>query len=110
MSRSGTGTMRASVAAIFALNGFLAAMWVAHIPVIAEATGVGHDELGGLLLLLGGSAFVGMQICGPLIDRWGSRPLTIAAAVLLSGVIITPVLATSALTLAGALALSLIHI
>ena len=104
MSHTGTGTMRASVAAIFGLNGFLAAMWVAHIPVIAEATGVGHDELGGLLLLLGGSAFVGMQICGPLIDRWGSRPLTIAAAVLLSGVIITPVLATSALTLAGALA------
>ena len=82
MSHTGTGTMRASVAAIFGLNGFLAAMWVAHIPVIAEATGVGHDELGGLLLLLGGSAFVGMQICGPLIDRWGSRPLTIAAAVL----------------------------
>ena len=51
---------RRAVAAIFALNGFLAAMWVAHIPVISDRTGVGHDELGGLLLLLGAAAFVGM--------------------------------------------------
>nr|WP_174324755.1 MFS transporter [Gordonia amicalis] len=79
-------------------------MWVAHIPVISDRTGVGHDELGGLLLLLGGSAFVGMQVCGPLIDRWGSRPLTVAAAVVLAAVIVTPVLAVDTLTLGAALA------
>ncbi len=95
---------RRAVAAIFALNGFLAAMWVAHIPVISDRTGVGHDELGGLLLLLGAAAFVGMQLCGPLIDRWGSRPLTIAAACLLSAVIVTPVLAVDTVTLGAALA------
>ncbi|GAC54812.1 MFS transporter [Gordonia amicalis] len=95
---------RRAVASIFALNGFLAAMWVAHIPVISDRTGVGHDELGGLLLLLGGSAFVGMQVCGPLIDRWGSRPLTVAAAVVLAAVIVTPVLAVDTLTLGAALA------
>ncbi|WP_439032525.1 MFS transporter [Gordonia terrae] len=85
------------------MNGFLAAMWVAHIPVIRARTDVGHDELGGLLLLLGGSAFVGMQVCGRLIDRWGSRPVTIGAAVLLAAVILAPVLAVDGLTLAGAL-------
>ncbi len=95
---------RAAVTLVFALNGFLAAMWVAHIPVITERTGVSHDQLGGLLLLLGGSAFVGMQVCGPLIDRWGSRPTTILAALALSGVILTPVSATNAVTLAAALA------
>lgn len=95
---------RRAVASIFALNGFLAAMWVAHIPVISDRTGVGHDELGGLLLLLGGSAFVGMQVCGPLIDRWGSRPLTVAAAVVLAAVIVTPVLAVDTVTLGAALA------
>lgn len=94
---------RRAVAAIFALNGFLAAMWVAHIPVISDRTGVGHDELGGLLLLLGAAAFIGMQLCGPLIDRWGSRPLTIAAACLLSAVIVTPVLADDTVTLGAAL-------
>ncbi|MDS1116226.1 MFS transporter [Gordonia westfalica] len=101
---TGPRRSRRAVATIFALNGFLAAMWVAHIPVISERTDVGHDELGGLLLLLGGSAFVGMQVCGPLIDRWGSRPLTIVAASLLSAVIITPVLAVDTLTLGAALA------
>ncbi|NKY65598.1 MFS transporter [Gordonia rubripertincta] len=95
---------RRAVATVFALNGFLAAMWVAHIPVISDRADVGHDELGGLLLLLGGSAFVGMQVCGPLIDRWGSRPLTIGAALLLSGVIVMPVLAVDTLTLGAALA------
>ncbi|MCH5645454.1 MFS transporter [Gordonia sp. ABSL49_1] len=78
-------------------------MWVAHIPVISAQTGVGHDQLGGLLLLLGASAFVGMQVCGPLIDRFGSKPLTIAAALLLSAVIVAPVLSHSAAQLAAAL-------
>ena len=85
---------RVSVATVFALNGFLAAMWVAHIPVVTERTGISHDALGGMLLLLGGSAFVGMQLCGPIIDRWGSRPTTVVAAVLLSLVILAPVSAT----------------
>lgn len=94
---------RVSVATVFALNGFLAAMWVAHIPVVTERTGISHDALGGMLLLLGGSAFVGMQLCGPIIDRWGSRPTTVVAAVLLSLVILAPVSATGAGTLAIAL-------
>ncbi|MGC4964163.1 MFS transporter [Gordonia sp. DT218] len=79
-------------------------MWVAHIPVITERTGVSHDQLGGLLLLLGASAFVGMQVCGPLIDRWGSRPSTVVAAVVLSLVILAPVSAVNGATLAAALA------
>ncbi|MEO9329937.1 MFS transporter [Gordonia aurantiaca] len=95
---------RRAVAAVFALNGFLAAMWVAHIPVISERTDVAHDELGGLLLILGGSAFFGMQLCGPLIDRFGSRPLTVAAATVLAAIILTPVLAVDIRTLGAALA------
>ena len=95
---------RVAVVAVFALNGFLAAMWVAHIPVIVTRTEVSADQLGALLLLLGGSAFVGMQLCGPLIDRWGSRPTTVIAAGLLSVVIVGPVLAADLWSLALALA------
>ncbi|WP_419224009.1 MFS transporter [Gordonia sp. CPCC 206044] len=79
-------------------------MWVAHIPVIAERTGITHDLLGGLLLLLGGAAFVGMQVCGPIIDRWGPRPTTVAAAAALSLLILAPITATGAGSLAAALA------
>ncbi|GAB19490.1 putative major facilitator superfamily transporter, partial [Gordonia effusa NBRC 100432] len=99
-----TRRARIAVTVVFALNGFLAAMWVAHIPVITARTGVTHETLGGLLLLLGGSAFVGMQLCGPLIDRFGSRPLTIIAVSVLSVAVFGPVLATGTLSLALAMA------
>lgn len=93
-----------AVFAVFALNGFLAAMWVAHIPVISARTGVDHDQLGGLLLLLGGSAFVAMQVCGPLIDRWGSRPSTVLAGIGLCAAILIPAAAQSVPVLAIGLA------
>ncbi|WP_188491814.1 MFS transporter [Williamsia phyllosphaerae] len=96
---------RISASAVFGINGLLASMWVSHIPVISDRTGVDHTTLGGLLLILGGSAFVGMQLCGPLIDRWGSRGLTIAGALLLAVGTLGPVFADTALQLALALAL-----
>lgn len=78
-------------------------MWVAHIPAISDRTGVSHEQLGGLLLLLGGAAFVGMQVCGPLLDRWGSRPTTVVAAVALGPAIVAPALASSPVQLGAAL-------
>ncbi|MFT4087044.1 MAG: MFS transporter [Gordonia sp. (in: high G+C Gram-positive bacteria)] len=96
-------TARVAVAGVFALNGFLAAMWVAHIPVIVAGAGVEHAELGGLLLLLGLSAFVGMQVCGRLIDRLGSRPVTIGAAAALSLAVCAPPASHCGWTLALAL-------
>lgn len=108
--RSGTAAgasltrSRVSVAVVFCLNGFLAALWVAHIPVITERTGTSHELLGAMLLLIGGSGFVAMQICGPIIDRIGSKAPTIAAVLLLSVAMLGPVLATDPTTLAIALA------
>ena len=95
---------RLSVATIFALNGFLASLWIAHIPVITDRTGTSHEVLGGLLLLIGGSACVAMQLSGPLIDRIGSRPTTIGAASMLCVVMLGPINATSPTTLAMSLA------
>lgn len=100
---AGLRRARLAVTVVFALNGFLAAMWVAHIPIITARTGVDHDALGGLLLVLGGSAFVGMQVCGPLIDRFGSRPLTIAAVATLALAVVAPAVAVGPLSLAGSL-------
>ncbi|MFT4125924.1 MAG: MFS transporter [Gordonia sp. (in: high G+C Gram-positive bacteria)] len=95
---------RVGVATIFCLNGFLAALWVAHIPVITARTGTGPDLLGGLLLLVGGAAFAGMQVCGHLIDRLGSRPVTTVAALALCPAVLGPVVATNPATLAVAVA------
>lgn len=96
---------RRAVSTVFFVNGLLAAMWVAHIPVISDATGVDHGTLGVLLLLLGGCAFLGMQVCGPIIDRRGSRGVILVAATTLAVAALLPVLATTAWQLGLALAL-----
>ena len=95
---------RRATTAIFVLNGFVFGMWVVNIPEILDRTDASKAELGTLLLLLGGAAFVGMQIAGRLIDRHGSRPVTVVSALLLSAALLGPAFATDVWTLAAALA------
>ncbi|MFE2638664.1 MFS transporter [Streptomyces scopuliridis] len=87
----------------FTLNGFVMGMWVVHIPTVEHRAGISHAVLGWLLLLLGGGAFAGMQLAGPLTDRLGARKVVPASAVLCSAALILPGLATEAWTLAVAL-------
>ncbi|MFC7449594.1 MFS transporter [Rhodococcus daqingensis] len=94
---------RAAIFGIFAVNGFLLAAWVVHIPAISERTGISHATLGWLLLLLAGGALIGMQVAGPLADRYGSRLMVIAAGVFISFGVIGPALATDALWLGATL-------
>lgn len=81
---------RIAVFGIFALNGFLFAMWVVHIPSITERTGTSKSTLGGLLLVLAAGALAGMRLSGPLADRFGSRTLTGASALALSAAVLGP--------------------
>jgi MFS family permease len=78
-------------------------MWVVHIPNVEHATGISHSTLGLLLLVLGGAAFIGMQVAGPLADRVGQRRLVPAAGVLLGISLFGPGLANSWWTLGLAL-------
>jgi MFS family permease len=87
----------------FGLNGFAVGMWVVHIPNVEHATGISHSTLGLLLLVLGGAAFIGMQVAGPLADRLGQRRLVPAAGVLIGISLFAPGLATNWWTLALAL-------
>ncbi len=94
---------RAAIFAIFGINGFLLGMWVVHIPAIEDRTGISHSTLGSLLLLLAIGAIFGMQLTGPLADRFGSRRTVIAAGLTLSVATIGPGLATEAWQLGLAL-------
>nr|WP_245819975.1 MFS transporter [Rhodococcus yunnanensis] len=87
---------RAAIFGIFAVNGFLLAIWVVHIPSVEQRVGISHAMLGSLLLVLATGAIVGMQTAGPLSDRYGSNRLVIVAAVLLSFAVMGPALSTSA--------------
>ncbi|MEV4267288.1 MFS transporter [Kribbella sp. NPDC049584] len=83
----------------FGLNGFAVGMWVVHIPSIEQRTGITHSTLGLLLLVLGGAAFTGMQVAGPLVDKLGQRRLVPAAGILLGVALAGPGLATNWWTL-----------
>nr|WP_155384569.1 MFS transporter [Catellatospora paridis] len=94
---------RMTTFAYFALNGVVLGLWVVHIPAIEHRAGISHATLGWLLLLLGGGAFAGMQVAGPLTDRFGARRVVPLSGALLSASLILPSLATNAWTLAAAL-------
>lgn len=96
---------RRATFAFFLLNGFLMGMWIVHIPVVEQRTGIGHAELGRLLLLLGAGAFLGMRVAGPLTDRLGARRVLPASAALCGAAVVLPGLAGGAPALAAALLL-----
>jgi MFS family permease len=101
-----TRTLRAArvaTFAYFALNGFVLGIWVVHIPAVEHRAGISHAVLGWLLLLLGAGAFIGMQLVGPLADRFGARRVVPLSAAVCSGALILPALATNAWTLGAAL-------
>lgn len=84
---------RVAVFTVFGVNGFLLAMWVVHIPVIAQRVGIGHATLGSLLLMLAVGALCGMQVTGRLADRFGSHRTTVTSALLLAVATVGPGLA-----------------
>jgi len=96
---------RMSTAAYFALNGFVLGIWIVHIPAVEQRVGIGHALLGWLLLLFGAGAFVGMQLVGPLVDRFGARRVVPLSAALYSATLGPPALAVDAWTLGMALLL-----
>ncbi|MFI0898620.1 MFS transporter [Streptomyces sp. NPDC020983] len=89
----------------FVLNGTLMGVWVVHIPAVEDRVGISHATLGGLLVLLGLGAFLGMRVAGPLADRLGTRLVVPASGVLCAAALALPGLSRSPWTLAGALLL-----
>lgn len=87
----------------FSLCGTLMGTWVVNIPAIEERVGISHATLGGLLVLLGLGAFVGMQVAGRLTDSLGARVVVPATGVLCSAALVLPGLPREPWTLAGAL-------
>ncbi|WP_328663793.1 MFS transporter [Streptomyces sp. NBC_00328] len=94
---------RAATYVYFVLCGTLMGAWVVHIPAAEERVGISHATLGGLLVLLGLGAFTGMQVAGPLTDRFGARVVVPTGGVLCGAALVLPGLAHDPWTLAGAL-------
>lgn len=94
---------RIGVFGIFFALGVGTAAWLVSIPAVQARTGISHGTLGGLLLVLGLGAVIGMQIAGYAITRWGSRVVTGVSVGLTVLAVNLPVHAPSAITLGAAL-------
>ncbi|MFF5141849.1 MFS transporter [Streptomyces sp. NPDC013157] len=66
------------------MDGFIFAGWVVRIPAIKEQTGASASALGLALLGVSAGAVITMTFTGRLCRRYGSHPVTVACAVLLS--------------------------
>ncbi|MFI6937841.1 MFS transporter [Streptomyces sp. NPDC050418] len=97
--------LRIVLTVFFALDGFIFAGWVVRIPAIKEQTGASSSALGLALLGVSAGAVVTMMLTGRLCRRYGSHPVTVVCAVLLSLSVALPPLTHSAAALAAVLVL-----
>ncbi|MEU5366215.1 MFS transporter [Streptomyces sp. NPDC005925] len=97
--------LRAVLTTFFALDGFIFAGWVVRIPAVKEQTHASATELGLALLGVSAGAVITMTLTGRLCRHYGSHPVTVVCAVLLSLSVALPPLTHSASTLGAVLLL-----
>jgi MFS family permease len=95
--------LRAAVAVLFALDGFVFGSWAARVPDVSAATGAGHTALGVALLCLSLGALACMHLTGKLCARLGTGRTAALAGVLASVSAVLPGFATGVPGLCAAL-------
>jgi MFS family permease len=106
MTHRESGRLRAArtaLCAVFAVHGFIYASWAVRVPAIKQQVGASSGALGLALLGLSAGAVATMMLAGALGRRFGAARLTVASCVLLSGTLLLPPQAHSAVTLGLAL-------
>ncbi|MGW0629033.1 MFS transporter [Streptomyces sp. NPDC002758] len=103
MPDSALTRLRIAITAFFALDGFVFAGWVVRIPAIKEQTHASAGALGLALLGVSAGAVVTMTLTGRLCRRYGSHPVTVMCAVLLSLSVALPPLTHSVAALGAVL-------
>jgi MFS family permease len=83
----------AATALVFFVHGAAIATWVPRIPAIKERLGLTEGSLGVALLGIAVGALVTMQLVGPLLARYGSRPVARVAAFANAALLLAPALA-----------------
>ncbi|KAB1988967.1 MFS transporter [Streptomyces triticiradicis] len=87
--------LRIAITAFFALDGFVFAGWVVRIPAVKHQTGASAGALGLALLGVSAGAVITMMLTGRLCRRFGSHPVSVACAALLSLSVVLPPLTHS---------------
>jgi MFS family permease len=102
-SRRSLRLARASVAAIFFINGAATANWLVRIPAVKAKLGLSEAALGIALLGVATGALLAMPRAGHLVARYGSRPVTRVGAVFFGATFLFPPLAPNPFVLVLAL-------
>ncbi|MEV1067201.1 MFS transporter [Streptomyces sp. NPDC050263] len=97
--------LRIALTTFFALDGFIFAGWVVRIPAVKHQTGASPSTLGLALLGVSAGAVITMMFTGRLCHRYGSPPVTVVCAVLLSLTVTLPPLTHSVAALGAVLLL-----
>ncbi|GGX71597.1 MFS transporter [Streptomyces anandii] len=95
--------LRVALTTFFALDGFVFAGWVVRIPAIKHQTHASAGALGMALLGVSAGAVITMTLTGRLCRRYGSHPVTVVCAVLLSLSVALPPLTHSVWALGAVL-------
>jgi MFS family permease len=93
---------RIAVTVVFALNGFLFASIFSRLPAIKERGGLSAGALGLALFCAMIGLLASQVFTGPLVSRFGSRPLVLLGGVGYAVALIPVALSTSFATLAAA--------
>lgn len=96
---------RRAVGVVFFVNGAVLASWVPYVPEVKALHGLSDGELGGVLLALAMGAILAMPTAGRLIGRFGSRRMTMLAALLFPLLLPLPLVSSNVAFLTAALAL-----
>jgi MFS family permease len=81
---------RNAVAAVFALNGFAFASWVARIPEVRAALDLTPGQLGLLLLAIAAGSVIALPTAGAWVHRLGAARVVGVASVLVgAGLVVT---------------------
>ncbi|HEV8373374.1 MAG TPA: hypothetical protein VGR68_09230, partial [Actinomycetota bacterium] len=81
---------RVAVSVAFLVNGAAIANWVPRVPAVKRALGTSDGPLGLALLGLGVGAGAALLAAGPLVARFGSRPVVRVAGLALCAALLGP--------------------
>lgn len=96
---------RRAISIIFFISGLGLSSWAPMVPYAKSRLGLNEADLGLILLAFGIGALLSMPLTGWLVQRFGSRNVTIYSALLL--IVILPILTVAASTLSLSLFLFL---
>ena len=96
---------RVAVSVVFFLNGLVFANWVTRIPAVSDRTQASPGRLGLALLCIAIGSIASMALVGRVVDRGGSRPVTLVTGLLTAAAVALPGTVDSVVALGGVLLL-----